>query len=111
MRFITGYLRINQKLVRNPYPLPRIGETIQKLEGFNYVTALDLNMRYYTISISPAIQDMTTIVTEFGKFEYNRLPVSIWASGDIFHAKVDGLIHDIKGVKKYIGDILVLSKD
>ena len=28
VRFITGYRRLNQKLVRNPYPLPRIGETM-----------------------------------------------------------------------------------
>ena len=33
------------------------------------------------------------------------------ASGDIFQAKVDELIGDIGGIKKYIDDILVLSKD
>ena len=31
VRFITDYLRINQKLVINPYPLPRIGKTIQNM--------------------------------------------------------------------------------
>ena len=43
MRFITDYPRLNQKLVRNPYPLPRIVETMQQLELFQYATALDLN--------------------------------------------------------------------
>ena len=33
------------------------------------------------------------------------------ASRDIFQAKVDKLIGDTKGVKTYIGDILVFSKD
>ena len=46
LRFITDYRRINQKLVRKPYHLPRIGETMQQLEGFQYATALDLNMGY-----------------------------------------------------------------
>ena len=32
MRFITGYLRLNQKLVRKPYSLPRIGDTMKQLE-------------------------------------------------------------------------------
>ena len=63
LRFMTDYRRLNQKLVRNPYPLPRIGKTIQKMEGFQYVTALYLNMVYYNISILPASQDMTKIVT------------------------------------------------
>ena len=68
-------------------------------------------MGYYTIKISLASQDMTTIVTEFGKFRYNRLPMGMCSSGDIFQSKVDKLISDIEGVKTYIDDILVLSKD
>ena len=67
-------------------------------------------MRYYTIRISPAIQYMTTIVTEFGTFIYNRLPLGMCASGYIFQAKVDELIGDIKGANTYINDILVLGK-
>ena len=54
---------------------------------------------------------MMTIVTEFGKFRYNRLPMGTCALGDIFQAKVDDLLSDIKGVKTYIDDILVLRKD
>ena len=68
MRFTTDYHKINQKLIRKAYPLPRISKTIQKLGGLKYVKALDLNMGYYTIRLSLAIQDMTTIVTEFGEF-------------------------------------------
>ena len=44
VRFITDYRRLSQKLVINPYPLPRIDETIQQLEGFQYTKSLDLNM-------------------------------------------------------------------
>ena len=54
---------------------------------------------------------MTTIVTEFGKFRYNRLPMGVCALGGIFQAKVDKLLGDIKGIKIYIDDILVLRKD
>ena len=51
------------------------------------------------------------IVTEFGEFRYNRLPMGMFASEDIIQSKVDELIGDIKGVKTYIDDILVLIKD
>ena len=54
---------------------------------------------------------MKTIVTEFRNFRYNCLPTGMCASGYIFQAKVDKLLGDIKFVKKYINDILVLSKD
>ena len=84
MRLITDYCMLNQKLVRKPYPLPRIGETMQQLEGFQYAAALYIHMGYYTISLFPTSQDMTTIVTEFGEFGYNCLPMGICASGEIF---------------------------
>ena len=68
-------------------------------------------MGYYTIRLSPASQDMTTIVAEFEGFIYNRLPMGMFYFGDIFQAKVDELPGDIKGVKAYIDDIIILSKD
>ena len=111
MGFIIDYRRLNQKLVGKTYPLPIIGYTMHHLEGFYYSTALDLNMGYYNIRLYSSSQYMTTIVTEFGKFIYNCLPMGMCASGDRFQAKVDKLLGNIKGVKMYIDSILVLSKD
>ena len=42
---------------------------MQKLEGFQFVTALDLNMGYYTILIKEKSKDITYIVIEFDKFQ------------------------------------------
>ena len=50
---------------------------MQQLEVFQYATTLDLNMVYYNISLSSDSQDMTMVVTEFGKLGYNRLPMGI----------------------------------
>ena len=44
VRFIIDHHMLNHKLVRNMYPSPRIGETIQKLEGLQCTTTLDLKM-------------------------------------------------------------------
>ena len=83
---------------------------MQKLDGLQYVTVLYLNMRYYTIRLSPAIQGMTTIVNEFCKFRYNCRPMGMCDLGDVFQVNVDELLGDIKGVKTYINDIIVLIK-
>ena len=64
-------------MVKNQFPLPRIEKAMQDLEVFQYATVLDINMVHYTIRFLPTSQDMTTIVTKFGKFRYNRLPASI----------------------------------
>ena len=52
-----------------------------------------------------------TIVTEFEKLNYNRLLMDMCSSGYIFQAKVDDILSNIDGIKTYIYDILVLSKD
>ena len=110
VRFITDYCRVKHQLIINLYPLPKIGETMQQLEGFQYATELDLNMGYFTIRLSPASQDMTMIVNEYGKFKYNHLPIGMCSLGYIFQSKVDKLLGDIKGAKTYIDDILLPRK-
>ena len=110
VRFISDFRRLNQMIKRKPYPLPRISDTLQQLEGFSYATSLDLNMGYYHISLSPQAADMCTIITEYGKYKYKRLPMGVACSPDIFQAKIYELLGDIEGTKAYIDDILVVKK-
>jgi Reverse transcriptase (RNA-dependent DNA polymerase). len=110
VHFITDYRKVNKLIKRKPYPLPHIANTLQELEGFQFASALDLNMGYYTIRLMPGAKDLTTIITEFGKLRYDVLSMGMCCSGDVFQAKVDQLLGDIEGVKTYIDDILVISK-
>ena len=84
---------------------------MQHLEVFQYTTELYISMGYYTIRLSPTSQDMTRIVTEFGKFRYNSISMGMCALGYIYQDKVYELLGDIEIVKTYINDIIVLSKD
>ena len=81
------------------------------MKGFQYNMALYLKTEYYTIQLTPQIRDMTTIVSEFEKISYNWLPVVMYASGDIFQAKLDPLLGEIKVLKTYINNIMVLSNN
>ena len=66
------------------YTLSRIDKTMPHLEGFQYATALNLNMGYYTIRLSPDIKDTKRIVAEFVKFRYNHISMSMCDLVDIF---------------------------
>ena len=68
VRFVSDFRRLNLKIKRKPYPLPRISDTLQQLEGFQYATSLDMNMGYYHIRLTDDASYMCTIVTEFGKY-------------------------------------------
>ncbi len=53
VRTISGFRELSKRIVRKPYPIPKISTTLQELEGFTYATTLDLNMGYYTIKLTP----------------------------------------------------------
>jgi hypothetical protein len=51
--FLSDFWKVNKRLVRKPFPIPKISMVLQEIEGFSYATALDLNMGYYTIRLDP----------------------------------------------------------
>ena len=67
---------------------------MQNLEGFQFATALDLDMGYYTIQLDAKSKDIMTIVAKSRKFQYNVLPTGMGIYGDIFQAKVNKLLGD-----------------
>lgn len=110
VRFISDFRELNKRIRRKPYPIPKIQDLLIKLEGFQYATSLDLNMGYYHIELSPASKKLCTIVLPFGKFEYQRLPMGLCNSPDIFQEKMSELMADLEYTKVYIDDLLCLTK-
>jgi hypothetical protein len=63
--FLSNFWELNKRIVRRPYPIPKISTTLQELEGFTYATALDLNMGYYTLRLDPNIFAITYGICRF----------------------------------------------
>ena len=57
VRFLSDFRQLNKKIVRKPYPLPKILDLMQTLQGFTYATTLDLNMGYYTIKLHKKVRN------------------------------------------------------
>ena len=110
VRFISDFRELNKRIKRQPYPIPKIQNLLMKLEGFQYGTSLDLNMGYYHISLSEHSKELCTITTQWGKFEYQRLPMGLCNSPDIFQEKMSELLDGLDSVRVYIDDILHVTK-
>ena len=109
VRVLTDFRELNKYIVRKPFPLPKISDILQKLEGFTYATALDLSMGYYHIPLDEASSKLCTTILPWGKYRYLRLPMGIKNSPDIFQAIMQGLMADLEYVRAYIDDILIIS--
>ena len=95
--FVTDFRKVNA-VNRKPYPIPRINDTLQSMEGFQGASTLDLSMGYWTIELDPTTKNMMTIMTEFGKFRYNVLPMGFVISSDVFQSIIMELLGAIEGV-------------
>jgi hypothetical protein len=110
VRTITSFRELNKRIVRRPYPIPKISTTLQELEGFTYASALDLNMGYYTIGLNPRAVKMFTIIFPWGKYSYLRLPMGFAGSADIFQTEMMDLMEALEHVRAYIDDPLVVTR-
>ena len=107
---IIDFRELNKRIVRRPYPIPKISTTLQELEGFTYVTALDLNMGYYTIGLDPKAVEMFTIIFPWGKYSYLGLPMGFAGSADVFQAEMMDLMEALEYVRAYIDNLLVITR-
>jgi hypothetical protein len=46
LRSLADLRELNKRIKRKPFPIPKINDLLQKLEGFYLATSLDLNMGY-----------------------------------------------------------------
>ena len=109
VRFLTDLRQLNKRIIRKPFPLPKITDVMQRLEGFQYATALDLNMGYYHIKLNPDAQRLCTIVLPWGKYKYKRLPMGLSVSADIFQAQMSQLTGDLDYARAYLDDLLCMT--
>ena len=111
VRFVTDFRQLNKALIRKPFPIPNIQDILQKLGGFTYATALDLNMGYYNIRLDPESSSLCTLVLPWGKYKYLRLPMGIKNSPDIFQQKISDLMEGLEDfIRAYLDDILIITK-
>jgi hypothetical protein len=110
VRFISDFRELNKRVKRNPFPIPKIQDLLLRLEGFTYGTSLDLNMGYYHIELDDTSKEMCTITTQWGKYEYQRLPMGLCNSADIFQEKMTELLAGLDSVRVYLDDLLHVSK-
>ena len=66
-------------------------------------------MGYYHIELSPNSKRLCTIILPWGKYEYQKLPMGLSNSPDIFQEKISTLMAGLEFVRTYIDDLLVTA--
>ena len=93
------------------HPLPKIDELYAKLSCAMIFSALDLTSGYYPIKLGKASQDKTTIVTPFGKWEFNMVPFGLTQEPAYFQALNSKVLEGLNHFAiSHLDDIIIFSK-
>ncbi len=111
LRMCIDYRALNKITICNSYPLPRIDDLFDKLQGATTFSSLDLLSGYYQIRLAPSDVPKTAFRTPTGLYQYRVLPMGLSNAPSVFMAAMHRLLRDLPFALVYLDDILIFSKN
>ena len=109
VRICVDLKRLNQSVMREVYPLPKVDETLAQLSGATIFTRLDANSGFWQIPLSPESRLLTTFVTPFGRYCFNKLPFGISSAPEHFQQRMSRILSGLAGVVCQMDDVLIFG--
>ena len=106
------YRGINKKTIKNKYPLPRINDLFEQLNGAKIFSKLDLRMGYHQIRVREEDIPKTAFNTRYGLYEFKVMTFGFSNAPPTFMRAMNYLFQEWLDVfvLLYLDDILVYSK-
>ena len=77
LRLCVDYRALNNITVKNKYPLPRMDELFDRVQGAKYFSKIDLRTGFHQIRIADEDVSKTAFRTRYGHYEYMVLPMGL----------------------------------
>ena len=91
--------------------MPSVDESLAKLGNSKIFSKLDANSGFWQIPLDEESRLLTTFVTPFGRYCFNRLPFGISSAPEIFQRTLSRILEDLDGTICQMDDILVHGID
>ena len=114
-RMCVDYRRLNMKTKNSdPYMLPRIDETLDRLSKARYFSTLDLLSGYHQVELSPESKAKTAFIVPRmspNHWEYRVMPFGLSGAPRTFQRLIDNLLRGLEYeiAMAYLDDIIVYA--
>ncbi|GFX47311.1 retrovirus-related Pol polyprotein from transposon 17.6, partial [Trichonephila clavipes] len=108
------YRKLNQKLVKDKFPLPIIEDVLDTLQEAKVYSTLDLRNGFFHVDVDEDCRKYTSFIVPDGQFEFNKVPFGLSTSPGVFQRYVSSIFRDLtrKGIViSYLDDIVIPAKN
>lgn len=111
IRICVDLKPLNESVLREVHPIPKVDDILAQLAGAKIFSKLDANSGFWQIPLSDQSKLLTTFVTPFGRYCFNKLPFGISSAPELYQKRMNHMLEGLPGVLCLIDDTLIHGKD